>query len=283
MIYGPDTPLYLRLYLTLRSKFDCPQSPVGASPDRTETMAAEDAEKYVSSVAEAQQVTWVDISGGEPFLYYDEMLRVLKYAKKKGIPGKVTSSAFWASDALKSAWIIAGLKEAGVEHLDICYDSLHAEHVLFERVKNAALAARQESLTLKVVSSYLDPESEAWSGKGPYEGGVSNETDRQTATIQRQLLDFLPKRCLGWQRVRLTGNADRLSGFLGDRFEEARLACERAMAQAENMNGRIDTAVVVSIMPNGELTINERLMGNAREKDAEMMVRDFIIESRMGF
>ena len=283
MIYGPDTPLYLRLYLTLKSKFPRLYSSVGASPERTEAMATTDAKKYIDGVSKAQEITWLDISGGEPFLYYDEMLDILNHAKKKGIPGKVTTSAFWASDMSKSAWIIQKLKKCGVDRLEIRFDSISARNVSFDRIKNAALAARQKSFIVQVVSTYIYPVADTWGDKGPYTGETRNKTDQETAELQKRLLEFLPKRCLDWERIKLTDNDEKLSELLGEKFTEAKLASEKAFAARENQNGRIKTAVNISILPNGELQINGRVMGSALKKEAEVMVRDFIIESRMAF
>jgi organic radical activating enzyme len=283
MIYGPDTPLYLRLYLTLKSKFAHPYSPVGASPERTETMTSDDAKKYIDGVHKAQDISLVDISGGEPFLYYDEMLNILGYAKKKGVPAKVTTSAFWASNPEKSAWIIQQLKKSGVDRLEIRFDSMYAANVSFDRIKNAALAARQKGLIVQVVSNYLHPMVETWSDKGRYEGETTNKADGETAELQARLLEFLPKRCLGWERAKLADNDKKLMDLLGERFAEARLASARALDSRGDQNGRIDTSVNVNILPNGELEVNGRHMGNARAKEAEIMVRDFIIESRMAF
>ena len=283
MIYGPDTPLYLRLYLTLKSKFAHPYSPVEASPERTEAMTATDAKKYIDGVAKAQEITWLDISGGEPFLYYDEMLDILSHAKKKGIPGKVTTSAFWASDISKSTWIIQKLKKCGVDRLEIRFDSISARNVSPDRIKNAALAARQKSFIVNVVSSYLHPLADTWGEKGPYTGETTNKTDQETAELQKELLEFLPKRCLDWERIKLTDNDKELSELLSEKFTEAKLASEKAFEARENQNGRINTAVNVSILPNGRLEINGRVMGSALEKEAEVMVRDFIVESRMAF
>ena len=283
MIYGPDTPLYLRLFLTLKSKFVHVYSPTGASPDQTDTMTAEDAISYIDGVQKAQEITWVDITGGESFLYYDTMIEILTQAKKKGISGKVTTSAFWASDMSKATWVMQNLKKSGVDRLEIRYDGMYASNVEFERIKNATLAARQKGFILQVVSNYLFPAVEGCSDKGPYVGETSNETDRLTAELQRRLLEFLPKRCLAWERVRITDNDKKFMELLGERFAEARDRSQKAFESCENQNSRIDTAVIVNILPNGDLEVNGRYMGNAREKEAEVMVRDFIIESRMAF
>jgi len=246
-------------------------------------MTAEDAISYIDGVQKAQEITWVDITGGESFLYYDTMIEILTQAKKKGISGKVTTSAFWASDMSKATWVMQNLKKSGVDRLEIRYDGMYASNVEFERIKNATLAARQKGFILQVVSNYLFPAVEGCSDKGPYVGETSNETDRLTAELQRRLLEFLPKRCLAWERVRITDNDKKFMELLGERFAEARDRSQKAFESCENQNSRIDTAVIVNILPNGDLEVNGRYMGNAREKEAEVMVRDFIIETRMAF
>ena len=124
MIYGPDIPLYLRVNLTLKSKFPLLISPIGASPEQNDSMASDDAKRIIDGILKAQQITWVDIPGGEPFIYYDEILETLEYAKKKLIHGKVTTSAFWAADMQKSNHIIQRLKESGADRIEIRFDSI---------------------------------------------------------------------------------------------------------------------------------------------------------------
>jgi organic radical activating enzyme len=283
MIYGPDTPLYLRINLTLKSKFPLPYSPVGASPERIDTMASDDAKKYIDGVTKAQQATWIEITGGEPFLYYDEMIEVFEHTKAKGFSGKVVTSAFWATDALKSNWIIQRLKDAGVNRMEIRFDAMYSAHVPIDRVKNAAAAARQKGFVVQVISYYLYPSGDAYAEKGPYAGETTNETDRKTMELQNSLLESMPKRCIEWERIKISSAGSELSKLLGDRFAEAAAASEKSFLACPNQNGKISTAVIVDLMPNGETIINGRKIGNARQKELDILLRDFLIESRLAF
>ena len=283
MIYGPDIPLYLRLYLTLNSRFPLPYSPVGASPERNDSMAVDDAKKFLDGVAKAQQITWMDITGGEPFLHYDEMIETLEYAKKKGIPGKITTSAFWASDAQKSNWIIQKLKDAGADRMEFRFDALYNKHVPIDRIKNASLTARQKGSVVQIISYFLNPAGEVCADKGPYNGETTNETDRKTVELQNALLELLPKRCIEWERIRLDSANVEIKEMLGDKFNDAFTASEKAFSACLNSNGKINTSVHVDIMPNGETVINGRRIGNAREKEIDILLRDFLIESRLSF
>jgi len=138
-------------------------------------------------------------------------------------------------------------------------------------------------IILEVVSSYIDPQSDACTGKWVYEGSTTNETDAETVEIQKTLAESLPRRCIEWRRIRIPESDPILVSLLGSRYEDARAASERSYAVCENSGGRIHTSINVNVFPGGEMIINDRDMGNTREKESEIMVRDFIIESRMAF
>jgi hypothetical protein len=283
MIYGSDTPLYLRLFLTLKSKFPILFSPVGASPDGTDSMVFDDAKKYIDGVLKAQQIAIVEITGGEPFLHYDEMVKTLHYAKSKGLQGKVTTSAFWATDMAKSNWIIQQLKDAGAERIEIRFDAMYNEFVPLERVKNAAISARQKGLVVQIIAYYIFPISDLFTDKGPYTGETTNDTDKKTLELQNSLLEYLPKRCIEWERVRITPSNTELQKLLGDKFSEALAASDKAFASSTNQNGKINSSVTADVFPTGETIINGHRIGNAREKEIDLIVRDFLIESRLAF
>ena len=289
MIYGPDIPLYLRLYLTLKSKFDIAISPCGAHTSLTDTMAVDDARKILDGISKAQQITWIDINGGEPFLFYDEILQILEYVNtieypnQKRIEGKVTTSAFWASDAQKTARIIDGLKDKGADRMDIRFDALYNEYVPYERIKNAVITARQKGIVLQVISYILYPSGDICSEKGPYTGEITNETDRKTVELQNMLAEFLPKRCIEWERAKLTLENKEVQKLLGERFNEAVLQSQKAYSNYRDTNGKINTSITAEVFPNGETIINGKRIGNSREKEIDILLRDFLIESRLSF
>ena len=79
-----------------------------------------------------------------------------------------------------------------------------------------------------------------------------------------------------------SGNA-KIAELLGEKFNDALISSKKAFSICPNYNGKISTAIVAEIMPNGETIINGRRIGNSREKEIDILLRDFLIESRLSF
>lgn len=90
------------------------------------------------------------ISGGEPLLFWDEVLEILRNAAGSGFHTTVVSNASWAVDP-RLAWVKAQeLKQAGLAELAVSTDVYHMEFVSPAAIRNALRAALKCGLRLKI-------------------------------------------------------------------------------------------------------------------------------------
>lgn len=79
------------------------------------------------------------VTGGEPFLNYDLLLKVSKIAKKLKIPSTfVETNCFWCTDDKITREKLMQLKDAGLDGILISVNPFILEEVPFERTERAA-------------------------------------------------------------------------------------------------------------------------------------------------
>ncbi len=87
----------------------------------------------------------IHLTGGEPFLYWDHLVEVLRKGKEQGL-GPVDlaeTNGFWATDERLIADRLKMLVELGVQRLKISVDPFHQEYVDIEPVRRLAAAAKR--------------------------------------------------------------------------------------------------------------------------------------------
>ncbi|HON90224.1 MAG TPA: radical SAM protein [Sedimentisphaerales bacterium] len=85
----------------------------------------------------------VHLTGGEPFLYWDHLVEILRKAgeQKLGPVDQVETNGFWATDARIVADRLATLISLGMERLKISVDPFHQEYIDSEPVNRLASMA----------------------------------------------------------------------------------------------------------------------------------------------
>ncbi|MCX7747705.1 MAG: radical SAM protein [Clostridia bacterium] len=89
----------------------------------------------------------VILSGGEVFLYYEELLELTRYAANAGLDVLIETNGFWASDTDETLKKLAALKENGLVVLFVSYDAFHSPYIPFSNINRIMDAA--ESIGLK--------------------------------------------------------------------------------------------------------------------------------------
>ncbi len=124
------------LIYTRKCPLACAHCIISSSPRENEKMTPEMALSYIKVVPKYSN--GVCFTGGEPMLYYNEILPLIREAKKIGLGVSLVTGAGWVS--LNKPHIarerIFGLKEAGVDTLCVSWDAYHEE---FSSPENALL------------------------------------------------------------------------------------------------------------------------------------------------
>ncbi len=96
-------------------------------------------------------------SGGEPFLYYDDIVAALADARLAGVaqPFSIVTSAHWAGGRRTRDWL-ARLCALGMDRIDISYDTEHARWVTPGQVREVGLAARELGARVEVHANFWD-------------------------------------------------------------------------------------------------------------------------------
>jgi MoaA/NifB/PqqE/SkfB family radical SAM enzyme len=87
----------------------------------------------------------IHLTGGEPFLYWDHLIAILKEGKKQnlGPVDMVETNGFWAKDDQLVTDRLHTLIDLGVQRLKISVDPFHQEYVDIEPVRRLAHKARE--------------------------------------------------------------------------------------------------------------------------------------------
>ena len=87
----------------------------------------------------------IHLTGGEPFLYWDHLVEILREAGKQklGPADMVETNGFWATSDSLTRDRLAALIELGVRRLKISVDPFHQEYVDIEPVRRLASVANE--------------------------------------------------------------------------------------------------------------------------------------------
>ncbi len=148
----------MHLLLTYQCLMECDHCFVWSSPSAQETMTFKQVNQLLSEAKKLGTVEWVWFEGGEPFLYYQIMLKGLGKAAEMGFKTGVLSNAYWATcleDALE--WL-RPLAAFGVTDIGLSSDPYHGEEVEAERVKNGVEAALKLGMRVSIMATAKLPE-----------------------------------------------------------------------------------------------------------------------------
>jgi len=100
------------------------------SPERTDGYINEETAETVGALLRTAGCHSVHIGGGEPFLDFDGLLRLVRILVEADITVEyIETNAYWASDQTKCESYLRELRRAGAGALCISLDPFHAEYV----------------------------------------------------------------------------------------------------------------------------------------------------------
>lgn len=141
----------LDLLLTYKCVSECEHCLYHASPRANGCMNLQDARTYLEQV---KGIEWVSIHGGEPFIYFDTLVGIVKRAKELEIGDIwVMTNCYWARTDKVAQNKLSVLKDAGCTHIWISADAFHQAFIPLERVKTTLKAARSLNFPNIIVNS----------------------------------------------------------------------------------------------------------------------------------
>jgi len=116
-------------------------------------MKLDEAYSYIDQANEIPTVEWISFTGGEPFLLYEMLRTLIKYASYKGLKTECVTNCFWAESEEGAENILRDLVKSGLDVINISVDDFHQEHIPFTRVKNCYQASKSVGLKIVIMSA----------------------------------------------------------------------------------------------------------------------------------
>lgn len=148
----------IHLLLTYQCLFECDHCFVWSKPSYQETMTLKQIGELLHEASKLGTVKWAWFEGGEPFLYYQVLLKGLRKAVEMGFKTGVLSNAYWATCSEDALEWLRPLAKLGVASLGLSSDPYHGEDMEAERVKNGVEAALKLGINVGVMATARLPE-----------------------------------------------------------------------------------------------------------------------------
>lgn len=164
------------------------------SPEKEEIITADMLEQVVKKCAE-NNIKHICFSGGEPVLYLDKIVEVMKKYKNKFSKISICTNGYWGNDACD---INNKFKIAGINNIELSYDIYHSKFINFEKIINIIVQAKKNNIAVRCVVS------------------VSN--NKEIVRFQSKLIKYINSEYITYQYVGRYGNGkdieidDNISG-----------------------------------------------------------------------
>ena len=112
-----------------------------ATNDKPENIKMElsRAKEILKDLAEAD-VTGISFTAGEPFIYFDDLLELVKLCHEMNIYTRVVTNSSWAKSPESATRHLTMLGQSGLCQLRLSFSRWHQQHVPRENILNAAHA-----------------------------------------------------------------------------------------------------------------------------------------------
>jgi hypothetical protein len=139
-----DDPLLL-LHYTAFCNASCAHCIVESGPQRKGRMSLDLAGDLIEGAGGVPHLRTVVFSGGESFIYLDDVLQLCAQARAEGLVTRIISNGYWARTPEIAARMLERLGGEAVDQLVISFGEFHRAFIPAERVRNVFLGARQAS------------------------------------------------------------------------------------------------------------------------------------------
>jgi MoaA/NifB/PqqE/SkfB family radical SAM enzyme len=140
----------LHILLTYQCTRECEHCFVWGSPRQRGVLNVEQIEQILNQAKEAG-VESVYFEGGEPFIYYDVLLKGVQMAAEMGFSVGIVSNAYWAISVAKAVEHLQPFAGC-LSDLTVSSDLYHCDEVLSEESQNAIVAAKWLKIPTGMIS-----------------------------------------------------------------------------------------------------------------------------------
>lgn len=146
----------LALQTTYKCNANCDICVFDCDIHKDKKIKLEDAFRYIDEAFTTGSFKEFAISGGEPFLFYDDLVKICTKAHEKNVFISINTNAFWGKNREEAFEMAKTLKQLGVYSLIISADEFHAEYVPYESVRNVIEASKSAGISVEVNTVYTN-------------------------------------------------------------------------------------------------------------------------------
>lgn len=152
----PDLFNILIFNYTMKCPLACNYCCYGCSPKRTETMDLKLALDLVDQAAALGVFQQCGFTGGEPLIFYDEIMTITERMRDHHLPFSMISSCYWASTPQEARRVIGDLSKRGMAVFTASHDPSHENWVPAAYVRHAVDAAMENNVHVCLCASFYD-------------------------------------------------------------------------------------------------------------------------------
>ena len=154
----------LHVLLTYQCNYECDHCFVWGSPRQKGTFSIRQLVNVFQQALEVKDIGEFYFEGGEAFLYYPLLVQAVSHATALGFATGVVTNGYWATSLGDAELWLQPLVEAGLDRIDISYDTFHSSAPEQSPARHALAAAREIGLatgaiTLEPPGGSRDPET----------------------------------------------------------------------------------------------------------------------------
>ncbi len=137
----------LEFTLTTRCNSQCIHCQADASPSKNEVMEVKDAFNYLTEAIAVSKLDSFMIFGGEPMLYPERTITLIKKAHHLRIPKiEMITNGVWGKSKETTEKLAMKLKTAGLNAINISVDAFHLQYIPIKYPQNVAIASLKASI-----------------------------------------------------------------------------------------------------------------------------------------
>lgn len=118
-------------------------------PDRTEKLSPQRVIENLD-VLPNLGISSFTLSGGEPFIYFDEIREICLHAKRLNLKFNLGTNGFWAKNYAYAERIVHLFKSLGLDRLLLSYDKYHQNYIEINNIFNLVKAATVVGVNAKI-------------------------------------------------------------------------------------------------------------------------------------
>jgi hypothetical protein len=141
----------LHLLWTYQCTFECDHCFVWGSPWQTGTMTLATLSRILDQADELGTIEWIYFEGGEPFLYYQTLVKGVVASVDRGFKTGIVTNAFWATDENDALECLKPFENL-VDDLSISSDLYHSDEKSSAEAEAACRAAEALGIPAGVIT-----------------------------------------------------------------------------------------------------------------------------------